>query len=57
MPTIDHLGVSRRIENEDERPAEGDPDRRLKKGAGGFIVRTAGEGRSAEEFASATDAT
>jgi len=51
MPTVNHIGVSRRIENEDERL-------RLKHilesirplGSGGFIVRTAGEGRDEEEF-------
>jgi ribonuclease G len=51
MPTVNHIGVSRRIENEEERL-------RLKSmleairphGAGGFIVRTAGEGRDEEEF-------
>ncbi len=51
MPTIDHLGVSRRIENEDERNRLKDILTALKKGPGGYIVRTAGEGRSAEEFA------
>ncbi len=51
MPTIDHIGVSRKIGSEEERL-------RLRniilenKGSltGGFIVRTAGEGRSTEEF-------
>jgi ribonuclease G len=51
MPTVNHIGVSRRIENEDER-------QRLKEmleairppGTGGFIVRTAGEERNEEEF-------
>ena len=51
MPTVNHIGVSRRIENEEER-------QRLKQtlehirpaGSGGFIARTAGEGRSEEEF-------
>jgi ribonuclease G len=51
MPTIDHIGVSRKIASEEERL-------RLRniilenKGAltGGFIVRTAGQGRSEEEF-------
>jgi Rne/Rng family ribonuclease len=51
MPTIDHIGVSRKISSEEERL-------RLRniilenKGplTGGFIVRTAGEGRSEEEF-------
>ncbi len=51
MPTIDHIGVSRKIASEEERL-------RLRniilenRGAltGGFIVRTAGQGRSEEEF-------
>jgi Rne/Rng family ribonuclease len=51
MPTIDHIGVSRKISTEEERL-------RLRnlilenKGplTGGFIVRTAGQGRSEEEF-------
>ena len=52
MPTIDHLGISRRIENEEERNRLKEILTGLKKGPGGFIVRTAGEGRSAEEFTS-----
>ncbi|HQQ78920.1 MAG TPA: ribonuclease E/G, partial [Thermoanaerobaculia bacterium] len=51
MPTIDHVGVSRRIENEEERARLKDILTALKKGPGGYIVRTAGEGRAAEEFA------
>jgi ribonuclease G len=51
MPTIEHIGVSRKIVSEEERL-------RLRniilenKGSltGGFIVRTAGQGRSDEEF-------
>jgi len=51
MPTIEHIGVSRKISSEEERL-------RLRnlilenKGSltGGFIVRTAGQGRSEEEF-------
>jgi ribonuclease G len=51
MPTIDHIGVSRKISSEEERL-------RLRniilenKGSlsGGFIVRTAGQGRSEDEF-------
>ncbi len=51
MPTIDHIGVSRKIESEQERL-------RLRnillenRGSltGGLIVRTAGESRSEEEF-------
>ena len=51
MPTIDHVGVSRRIENEEERTRLKDILTALKKGPGGYIVRTAGEGRAPEEFA------
>jgi ribonuclease G len=52
MPTVEHVGVSRKITDEDER-------RRLKtilkevraeRGGGGFIARTAGQGRSREDF-------
>src|ERR1051326_6029036 len=51
MSSVTHIGVSRRIGSEDERL-------RLKHvlettrptGAGGFIVRTAGEGREEDEF-------
>src|SRR5437899_4632884 len=51
MPTVDHIGVSRKIASEEERL-------RLRniilehRGSltGGFIVRTAGAGRSEEEF-------
>jgi ribonuclease G len=51
MPTIDHIGVSRKIASEEERL-------RLRniilenRGplTGGFIVRTAGQGRAEEEF-------
>jgi ribonuclease G len=52
MPTLEHLGVSRKIASDEER-------QRLKRIlqigragiSGGFIVRTAGEGRSEEEIA------
>ena len=51
MPTVDHIGVSRKIPSDDERS-------RLKRVLqtnrtgipGGFIVRTAGAGRSEEEL-------
>ena len=52
MPTVEHVGVSRKIIDEEER-------RRLKttlkevrqeRGGGGFIARTAGQGRSREDF-------
>jgi ribonuclease G len=53
MPTVNHIGVSRKIESDSER-------RRLKEillsekgeAAGGFIVRTAAEGASEEELRS-----
>ena len=51
MPTVDHVGVSRKIESDEERS-------RLRKIIsenredlpGGFIVRTAAEGRDEKEF-------
>ncbi len=52
MPTVEHVGVSRKIVEDEER-------RRLKallkevrqeRGGGGFIARTAGASRSAEDF-------
>jgi ribonuclease G len=53
MPTVEHLGVSRKIASDDER-------QRLKRilqahrmgMTGGFIVRTAGEGKSEDDIAS-----
>ena len=50
MPTVNHVGVSRRIENEEERLRLKGLLESLRPGAGGFIVRTAGEGRSEDEF-------
>jgi ribonuclease G len=52
MPTVEHVGVSRKITDEEER-------RRLKtilkefrqeRGGGGLIARTAGQGREVEAF-------
>ncbi|HEX9186653.1 MAG TPA: Rne/Rng family ribonuclease, partial [Vicinamibacteria bacterium] len=52
MPTVEHVGVSRKITEDDER-------RRLKsvlkefrqeRGGGGLIARTAGQGREADAF-------
>ena len=51
MPTVDHVGVSRKIQSDEER-------QRLKRVVqghrvgmpGGFIVRTAGEGHSEDEI-------
>src|SRR5438874_13438200 len=51
MPTVNHIGVSRRIENEGERTRLKEIlDRIRPAGAGGFIVRTAGEERNEEDF-------
>jgi ribonuclease G len=51
MPTVDHIGVSRKIPSEDERTRL----KRILQGnrtgiPGGFIVRTAGDGRTEEEL-------
>src|SRR3954449_5983896 len=51
MPTVNHIGVSRRIENEGERTRLKEIlDRIRPAGSGGFIVRTAGEEREEDEF-------
>ena len=56
MPSIDHVGVSRRIENEEERVRLRDILTSLRKGPGGFIVRTAGEGRARGRVGARQDA-
>src|SRR5438477_11451266 len=51
MPTVSHIGVSRRIEDEGERTRLKEILERIRPaGLGGFIVRTAGEERNEEEF-------
>src|SRR3954452_11573022 len=51
MPTVNHIGVSRRIENEAERQRLKDMLEKIRPhGTGGFIVRTAGEERNEDEF-------
>jgi ribonuclease G len=53
LPTVSHVGVSRKIEDEAERLRLRELLESLPKPAGssgGVIVRTAGEGRSGEEF-------
>jgi ribonuclease G len=50
LPTVRHVGVSRRIEDEAERVRLRELVDELPRDAGGLIVRTAGEGRAAEEF-------
>jgi ribonuclease G len=51
MPTVDHMGVSRKIAGEDERARLKRILQNNRSGiSGGYIVRTAGEGRSEEEL-------
>jgi ribonuclease G len=50
LPTVGHLGVSRRIEDETERTRLRALIEELPKDAGGLIVRTAGEGRDGDDF-------
>ena len=50
MPGINHIGVSRRIEKGDERKRLREIVERLRKPNTGYIIRTASEGRSEEDF-------
>jgi len=50
MPTVDHVGVSRRIEDEVERERLKEVVERLRPQGGGFIVRTVSEGKSEEDL-------
>ena len=50
MPTVDHVGVSRRIKDEDERRRLKEIVQAIKPPAGGFIVRTASEGAEPDEI-------
>jgi len=51
MPTVSHIGVSRRIEDEGERTRLKEMLERIRPaGLGGFIVRTAGEEHNEEDF-------
>lgn len=50
MPTVTHLGISRRIENEEERERLKSVVEKYRPPKGGFIVRTACEGASEEEI-------
>lgn len=49
LPTIRHLGISRRIENENERERLKDIVQKINP-QGGVIVRTAGEGATEEQL-------
>src|SRR5690606_32717090 len=51
LPTVRHLGVSRRIEDESERARLRARLEELPADSGGLIVRTAGQGRDAADFA------
>lgn len=50
MPGVDHVGVSRRIENEGEKKRLREIISRIKPPGMGFIVRTASEGRTEEDL-------
>jgi len=51
MPTVDHIGVSRKIPSDDERTRLKRVLQSNRSGIpGGFIVRTAGDGRTEEEL-------
>jgi ribonuclease G len=52
MPTVEHIGVSRKIVDENERRRLKTllMEIRLERGGGGFIIRTAGLGRNREDF-------
>jgi ribonuclease G len=50
MPGVDHVGVSRKIDDRSERSRLKGIIADLKPAAGGLIVRTAGEGKTAREF-------
>jgi ribonuclease G len=51
MPTIDQVGVSRRIEDEEEKRRLRDTVKQLKKSGTGYIVRTAAEGKDEADLA------
>jgi len=54
MPTVDHIGVSRKIDSDEERQRLKRiiQENRRSNFPGGFIVRTAGQGKGEEEFKS-----
>jgi ribonuclease G len=50
MPTVDHIGVSRRIKDEKERRRLREIVQTMKPPSSGFIVRTASEGAEPDEI-------
>lgn len=50
MPTVNHVGVSRRIERDEERARLREMILRMRKPGAGYIIRTVSEGLSEEEF-------
>ncbi len=50
MPTIDHIGISRRIENEEEKERLRETVESIRQPGSGFIVRTAAEGKSEQDL-------
>ena len=50
MPTVDHVGISRRIEDEAERERLREIVERIKPSGSGFIVRTVSEGKSEDDL-------
>jgi ribonuclease G len=50
MPTVDHVGISRRIESEAERKRLKDIVMRLKKPGAGYIVRTVSDSQDEDEL-------
>lgn len=56
MPTVHHIGISKRIDEEEERLRLKELIGSLRPAGSGFIVRTAGEGKDEEEFKQDLDA-
>jgi len=50
MPTVDHVGISRRIESEEERERLKDIVDSMRAPGTGFIVRTVSEGKSEDDL-------
>ncbi len=50
MPTVDHVGISRRIESEEERERLRQAIDSMRASGTGFIVRTVSEGKSEEDL-------